>query len=133
MAQETSPINGQILTTLQAQNLAVAVPAAGNTTLLEVNVLGLKRLGVSVLSTVLFDAFIVEVRMHQSDTYATLTSGVTSTPAGQVVAASGTLATLGAATPGWVLLDVQGFHSVRIRASCAVSTGAVDVYASGTA
>ena len=118
---------------LQAESTGITVSGTGDTTLLTLQTLGLKRLMVEIKPTTqALDTFVVSVQAHPNSAFVTLTNAVTSTPAGQVVAASGTLASLAAAGTGWVLLDVQGFHAVQFSASAAADSATVTIRASGT-
>jgi len=115
-----------------ASNLAVAVAGTGNTELLEINTRGLQQLAVQfVVTTQNLDAFIVEGRPEGSPTYSTITSAVTATPGGVVIAASGTLASAAAGTTlHFCILNVRGLSFVRIKGSAAADSAAVDIYAS---
>ena len=107
-----------------AENLAVAVPAAGNTDLLEIIVARVSVLGVEVLPTVqALDAFIVQGKFHQSGAYVTLFSLATdfTTPAGIVLDASGDLTIQAAGSTGWLVLDVSALYAVKIQASANVA------------
>jgi hypothetical protein len=132
MTQATSPLT-PTRGSYTAQNLATTCAGTGNTVLLDMTVLGLDRLSVVVLPTVhAIDVFLVEVKLHPSTDWVTLTSAVTATPAGLVIAASGTLASLGAAAVGWVVLDVRGIYGVRISVSGASDGTLLDAYATGS-
>lgn len=124
MAQETSVSPEYVL----AENVSVAVPQAGNTTLLDITVDDVSFLGVEIANTVqALDAFIVQGRMSPNGAYQTLYSaaGDFTTPAGLVVDASGDLTTLGAGASGWLLLNVLPLYSVRILASSGNVAGSI--------
>lgn len=128
-------VTGRTQTYIRAKNEAVVIPAAGNTVLLDLTVAGLAHLGVEVKPTVNnLDGFLVEVKFSPDADWVTLTSSITSTPAGLILAASGTLATLAAAATGWLIMDVRGLYGVRISASGSVDdTTSVSAYAGGYA
>ena len=118
--------------TVKASNAVADIVAAGNTDLLDVDVSGLDRLAVElVLTTQAFDAFIMQAKVHPDSAFVTITSAITATPGGVVLAASGTLATLAAGSTGWALLDVRPFHTVRFQASAAVDGADLTIRALG--
>ena len=128
MAQSLSKTREEVL----ASNVVAAIPAAGNTDLLEVLTDNVERLAVEiVLTTQAFDAFIMLARIHPDSAYVTITNAITAVPGGVVLAASGTLATLAAATTGWALLDVRPFFSVKFQASAVVDGANVTIRAAG--
>jgi len=107
-----------------AENLAVAVPAAGNTDLLEIIVARVSVLGVEVLPTVqALDAFIVQGKFNPNSAYVTMFSLATdfTTPAGIVLDASGDLTIQAAGSTGWLVLDVSALYAVKIQASANVA------------
>lgn len=124
-----------------ATNVVAAIPAAGNTVLLEVPVAGLSQLSVEIiLTTQAFDAFLVEGKVHPDSPYITLTNAVVGSasaapqPVGLVLAASAhTFATLAAAQTAWLMLNVNGLQSVRFSASAAVDGANVTIRACGAA
>jgi hypothetical protein len=119
---------------LFAKSVVTDIPAAGNTDILEVLTLGLRHIGVYFdVATNDLDAFIVSAKFHPDDTFHSLYSAITSTPAGLVIAASGTLASTAAAGSGWFLLDVRGIYAIKISVSGTVAdTTDVNIYASGS-
>lgn len=129
-----SPIGAQVGPLLYAKSVVTAIPATGNTDILELTTLGLKNIGVYfTVATNDLDAFIVSAKFHPDDTFHSLYTGITSTPAGLVIAASGTLATTAAAGSGWFLLDVRGIYAIKISVSGTVAdTTAVNIYATGS-
>lgn len=117
-------------TQASGSNTVTAIPGTGNTVLLEMSVWGLWQLFLTIAVTVQnLDAFIVEGRVPGGD-YFTLTSAITSTPGGLVVAASGTLATTTSGSSAWAAINVRGLDSVRISASAASDGAAVVIQAS---
>lgn len=134
VTQESKPIGAQVGPLLFAKSVVTGLPATGNSDVLEFATLGLKNVGVVILPTVNdLDAFIVSAKFHPDDTFHSLYSAITSTPAGLIIAASGTLATLGAAATGWFIMDVRGIYAIKISVSGSVDdTGAVTLYASGS-
>lgn len=123
MAQVTSKQPGRVI----AENVAVTVTAAGNTVVLEVLTEDIDQIGVDVLATTqAFDAFLMEGRMSPDGLYQTV---ITSpwTVGGILIAASGNLSALAAATPGYALIDVRAFYSVRFSASKAVADSAATI------
>lgn len=113
-------------------SIAGFVNAAATTNLLlELDVTGMAHLAVEVKPTVrALDAFVVDAKFHPSGDWVTITSAITSTPAGLILAASGTLASLGAAATGWFIMDVRGLVGVRVSVSGTIDdTGLVTAYA----
>ena len=133
MTQTTSPIGAQVGPLLYASN-SVTIPATGDTILLEVPTLGLKNIGVEFdVGVNNLDTFVVSVQFHPDGAFRTLYSAITSTPAGLIIAASGTLASTAAATSGWFIMDVRGLYAVRISASGTVAdTTTVAIRCSGS-
>ncbi len=124
MAQVQSVDPGKVI----AENVGVTVPAAGNTTLLEVPVDDVAFMGLSIaVATQNLDAFLVQGRMSPNDAYQTILSAAAdyTTPAGIVVDASGDLTVQAAGTSGWLLLNVLPFHSIRIQASAVANNASV--------
>ena len=135
MAQSTSQTGGQTRQLLTATNLAVSVPAAGTTTLLEVPTAGIDTMGLSFDVTVqALDAFAITARFNADSAFVTLysTAGSFTTPAGLLIGASGDLTTQAAGTTGWFVLYTRGLHSVKVTCSANVAGAAtVSVYAGG--
>lgn len=80
----------------------------------------MERLGLEVAPTVAnLTAFAVQGRFHADGSYHTLFSAAAdyTNPQGIMVGASGDLTTLAAASVGWLLLDVRGIESIKIRAA----------------
>ena len=128
MAQVTSKEPGRII----ADNVAVTVLAASNTTILELSVDDIDQLGVEVTpATQAFDAFLFQGRMSPEGAYQTIKSATWATPGGLLLATSGDIAALAAGTPGFVVLDVRGLYSVRFQASKAVADSAATIRAIG--
>lgn len=104
---------------------AVAIPATGNTTILEMDVSQLARLALEIINPGgnAFDVFRVDGKVHPSGNYVNLLAVTAdyTTPAGIVVDASGDLTVLGAGATGWLILDVLGFNKIRLQASANVA------------
>jgi len=132
---DSGQLGGRNAVSLQYHRTGQIIPAAGNTVLLDLTVKGLAHLGVQINPTVNdLDAFVVEAKFHPSGDWVSLYTAITSTPAGLILAASGTLASLAAAATGWFIMDVRGLYGVRISASGSVNDlTAVDIYAGGYA
>ena len=132
MAQEASNTGGQVRQLLTAKNLAVSLPAAGNTTLLEVATAGLDQISVQVDVTVhALDGFVIQGRVSKDGAFFNLyTTGYTS-PTGLLLAASGDLTAQAASSTGWFILDVRSLYAVRVLASGASDGTLVDIYAGG--
>lgn len=108
-AASTDPVSTMVLSSM-IQNLAVEL------------IVGVRTL----------DAFLVEAQFHPSGDWFTLTAAVTAVPAGLILAASGTLASL-APGNGWFIMDVRGLYAVRVSASCITDdTGTLRIIASGS-
>jgi hypothetical protein len=119
MSQVTSIREAPTTKLREAQNLAVAVPASGNTTLLQFRTYGLERIFVQIDVTVnALDTFLISGRASADATAATLysTAGAFTSPAGLIVGASGDLTTQ-AVGSGWFIMDVRGLWDVTIQAS----------------
>ena len=132
---DSGQVGGRTQTALQFHRTEQIIPAAGNTVLLDLTVQGLAHLGVEIKPTVNdLDAFVVEAKFHPGGDWVSLYTAITSTPAGLILAASGTLASLAAAATGWFIMDVRGLYGVRVSASGSVNNlTAVDTYAGGYA
>ena len=132
---DSGQVGGRTQTALEFKRTGQIIPATGNTVLLDLTVAGLAHLGVQINPTVNnLDAFVVEAKFHPSGDWVSLYTAITSTPAGLILAASGTLASLAAAATGWFIMDVRGLYGVRISASGTVNDlTAVDTYAGGYA
>lgn len=116
----------------EASNLAVAVPASGNTTLLTIPVEGLERIFVQLdVTDNALDAFLIRSRCSKDATTTTLysTSGAFTSPAGLLVGASGDL-TAQAVGSGWFIMDVRGLWDVTIQAS-GNGAATVSIFAGG--
>lgn len=133
MAQTTTLIAGRGRQ-FTASNVAVACPASGNTTLLVLPVVGIRRIFVQLsVATQALDAFIISAKAHKDATAITLFSAAAdfTSPAGLMVDASGDLTTTAAGGTGWFVMKVEGLHEVTIAASGAVNNAAVTIYACG--
>jgi hypothetical protein len=132
MTQTTRP-NGQANMAMVFASSTGTIPATGNTTILEVPTLGLFHLGVEVnVGVNNLDTFIVSAQFHPDGAFQTLYSAITATPAGLILAASGTLASTAAAATAWFLMDVRGIYKVRVSASGTVAdTTTITARASG--
>lgn len=135
MAQTIRPADGGgPFKMREASNLAVSVPASGNTTLLQIPVAGLERIFVQFDVTLFnLDAFLIRGRCSADATTTTLysTTGQFTTPTGLLIAASGDLTGVAASASGWFLMDVRGLWDVTIQASATGGTAAVSIYAGG--
>ncbi len=118
---------------VRGSNVVSNIAASGNTDLLELDVRDIDVLAVEIVLSAdhAFDAFLVQAKIHPDSSYVTITSAVTSTPGGIVLAASGTLATLAAGATGWALLDVRAFSFVKFLASADVDGTDATVRAKG--
>lgn len=127
-------VGAQVGPLLSKKSVVTALPATGNTDVLELPTLGLKNIGVAFTPAVnAIDAFIVSAKFHPDDTYHTLYNAITSTPAGLIIAASGTLASTGAGTTAWFTMDVRGIYSIKISVSGSTDdTGGITLVASGS-
>ena len=97
------------------------IQAATTVDVYEINVAGLAQLFVqATVDTQALDAFTVSGKAAGATTYVSLYTAITSTPGGLIIAASGTLASLSAAS-GWFVMNVQGMDSVKISGSAAVN------------
>ncbi|MHB8388023.1 MAG: hypothetical protein ACYDBH_00415 [Acidobacteriaceae bacterium] len=133
MTQITSRNGGQVSPSLFAENVALALNGTTSTVLLDIPTLELERLGFEFdLTTQALSAFLVEGRFHPDDSYHTITNAVTATPAGLILAASGTLASQAAGSSGWFIMDVGGLYDVRVSATAAVSGAVVTARACGS-
>ena len=135
MTQTTSPIGAQVGPLLFASATGT-IPAAGNTVLLEIPTLGLKNIGVDFdVGVNALDTFIVSAQFHPDGAFQQLYAAIDATPTESplIIAASGTLASQGAGTTGWFLMDVRGIYKVRISASGSVAdTTTVTIRCSGS-
>ncbi|MBK8773012.1 MAG: hypothetical protein IPM06_21630 [Rhizobiales bacterium] len=133
MTQSTRPAGAQVGPLLFA-SASGTIPATGNTVLLEVPTLGLKNIGVDFdVGVNALDTFVVSAQFHPDGAFQTLYSAITSTPAGLIIAASGTLASTGAGATAWLLMDVRGIYKVRFSASgTAADTTTVAIRCSGS-
>lgn len=121
MTQSTNAAGAQVGPLMFAASSGT-IPATGNTTILEVPTLGLKNIGMEFdVGVNDIDTFIVSAQFHPDDSFHTLYSAITSTPAGLIIAASGTLASTAAAASGWLIMDVRGIYKVRFSASGTVA------------
>lgn len=137
MAQTNTPPNGtrnEKPNFRYAASGAVTVPAASNTTILQLPVSGLERIVVQfAVATQALDAFLIKAKAHPDASDITLYSAAAdfTTPAGLLLGASGDLTTVAAAGTGWFIMDVRGLHEVTIQASGAVDSAVVTAYAGG--
>ncbi len=122
MAQVTSKMPGS----LRATNAAVAVPQAGSTQILDLNVEDISFLGVSIaVTSKLLGGFVIWAKMSPDDAFQIVrnSAGQFTAPTGIVLDASGDLTIQAAATSGWLLLDVLPFYAVQIYASSGDAAG----------
>lgn len=117
-----------------ATSVASAIPATGNTDLLEICTRGLAQLFVQFdVTTQALDGFIVSGKA-QDGSYKSMYTAITSTPGGLIVAASGTLASTAAAAGGWFVMNVKGLDYVKVSVSGATDdTAAVTMQAQASA
>ena len=112
----------------------ITIPAAGNTVISTMILQGvIQNLAVSAVVAVnSLDGCLAEVHVHPDGAWVTLTSSITTTPAGLILAASGTLASQAAGT-GWFIMDARGIFGVRVSASGTVAdTTTVRILAMGS-
>jgi len=125
MVQSVSSSPARRLVFLAKTDADVAVPAAGNTNLLDMDVSQLARIALEIKNTGAnaFDAFIVQGKVHVDGAFVTILSVAAdyTTPAGIVVDASGDLTILAAGTTGWLILDALSFIAIRLQASANVA------------
>lgn len=133
MAQSTEPVEDFTI----ARNVAVAVPATGNTEILNVPVAGRASLGIcikNVHATVAFDAFLIQYQYHPAGDFVTVASAAAdwTTPNWPVLGKTATPVTLAAAGEVGMVLDVRGVYAVKVLASgnAAESTATIDATAS---
>ncbi len=130
MAQVMIKTPGEVL----GRNSLTNIPASGNTELLELDTRDIDRLSIELVMSAnqALDAFVMQAKIHPDSSYVTITSAITATPGGVVIAASGALASLAAGATGWALLDVRTFFSVKFLASGATNdTADVTIRARG--
>lgn len=119
---------------LRSSNLALSVPTAGNTTLLDLNVSDIERIYVQIAPTTNgFDAFAIQIAPHVAGAYVTIASaaGDYTSPTGLLVGTSGDLTTLAAAATGWFIMDTRGLARVKVTASATGGAATVSSYAGG--
>ena len=120
-----------------AENLAVSVPLASNTTLLDMVVEGAEKLSVQVDNTIqALDAFVIQGRVHRNAAYITFASAAsdftTPTATNRLLTATGAPVTLAAGASAYFGMDVSGLYSVKILASGGNATDSVvSIYAAG--
>ena len=120
VTQTTSPVGAQVGPLLHAVSVVTAIPAAGDTDVMELPTLGLKNIGVEALPTTnALDAFKVYAKFHPSSAWVLLYDAIDATPTESplIIAASGTLASLAAAATGWFIMDVRGIYRIKIAVS----------------
>lgn len=129
-----SPIGAQVGPLLYAKSVATAIPAGSTVAIMEFMTLGLKNIGVAFnVITNNLDVFTVRAKFHPEDTFHDLYTAITATPAGLILAASGTLASTAAAAGGWFTMDVRGIYAIQIAVSgTAADTTEVDMWACGS-
>lgn len=125
MVQSVNSSPPRRLVFLAKTNADVAVPAAGNTDLLDMDVSQVARLALEIRNTGAnaFDAFIVQGKFHPDGAYVTILSAAAdyTAPAGIVVDASGDLTVLAAGATGWLILDALAFIKLKVQASANVA------------
>lgn len=132
MAQSTTLIAGRGHE-FTASNV-VTVPAAASTTLLILPVTGITRIFVQIsVATQALDGFTILAKAHKDATDITLfsTAAHYTSPSDPMVNASGDMTTTAASGTGWFVMNTFGLYEVTIKASAAVDSAAVTIYASG--
>ena len=121
---------------LYAKSVVTGIPAGSTVDILETITLGLKNIGVSFdVATNALDVFTVSAKFHPDDTFHSLYTAIDATPTESplVIAASGTLASQGAGTTGWFIMDTRGIYAIKISVSGTVAdTTDVNIYACGS-
>lgn len=120
---------------VDTQSQVTSVPSSGLTSILEIETLGDDRIYVSLTSaSQALNAFQIQARANPDDSYQTLysTSGDYTSPKGILVGVSADLTSLAAGTPAWLILEVRGLESVRLRATAATGTATLTVHARGS-
>jgi len=114
---------------------AVAIPAAGNTDIIELDVSQVARIALEIINAgaAAFDAFLVLGKVRPDSNYVTLLSAAAdyTSPAGIVVDASGDLTVLGAGATGWLILDALGFTKIKLQASSAAGGTSASAFIGG--
>ena len=134
MAQTSSLVGTQLRPVFKCDSGVITIPATGNTVLATMILQHMiQNLNVSLTPAVhAIDGFLVEVMFHPEGPWVTYTSAITSTPAGLILAASGTLASQAVGT-GWFIMDVRGLYGVQVSASGSVDdTTTVRILAGGS-
>ena len=125
MVQEVHSSPARRLSFQAKTDAAIAIPAAGNTDIIELDVSQVARIALEIINAGAnaFDTFIVQGKVRPDSNYLTLLSAAAdyTSPAGIVVDASGDLTVLGAGATGWLILDVLGFTKIRLQASANVA------------
>lgn len=137
MAQSTNSSPARRLVFIAKTDADVAVPAAGNTNILDIEVSQLARVALEIRNTGAnaLDVFNVQGKVHPDGAYMTILTVAAdyTTPAGIVVDASGDLTVLAAGATGWLILDALAFISIRLQASANVAGATtVGVFAGGS-
>jgi hypothetical protein len=132
MAQTSSTAGGKDLRVMLAENLNQVIPAAGNTTVLEIITLGLRRVGVEIVVGVNnLDQLIMNFKLHPNGSWIPH-AAITATPGGLILFATGTLATQAVGT-GAFTVNVEGIYAIQVVASGTVAdTTTVTARASGS-
>ena len=136
MAQTSSLVGTQLRPVFKCDSGVVTIPATSSpSTVVATMILQhmIQNLNVSLTVAVhAIDTFIVEVMFHPEGPWVSYATGITSTPAGLILAASGTLASQAAGT-GWFIMDVRGLYGVQVSASGSVDdTTTVRILAGGS-
>lgn len=119
---------------VQAENVLTDIVAAGNTTLLDIDVSDIDQLAVELVTSAdqAADVFTVQAKVHPNSSYVSILTAITATPAGLVVFSTGTLASQAAGSSHVCVLNVQGFFSLRFLGSAAVDGEDLTIRARGT-
>lgn len=137
MTQEVHSSPARRLDYLAKTDAAVAIPAAGNTDIITLDVTQVARLALEIINAGAnaFDTFLVQGKVSHESNFITLLSAAAdyTTPAGIVVDASGDLTILGAGATGWLILDVLGFTKIKLQASANVAGAtSASIFAGGS-
>ena len=114
------------------QSASATVTALSDVGIFEVQ--GCERLAIDIaVATAALTGFVVQGKVHPNSAFVNYFSAAAdyTSPAGLVVDASGDLTTLGVGNTGWLVLLVDGLHSVKIRASSAGSATVTLLAAAG--
>jgi hypothetical protein len=135
--QAAIPVEIQAEVAFADSNVGVTVAGTGLTTIYEeADVTTISKLAFEITETggaQALDAFEVQAKIHAASSYVTLYSTSTdfTSPKGVLVGTSGDLTALAASETGWLVMDTEGFISVRLQASAAADSATINVYVGG--